>query len=67
VSWGLPFEALGFHYDEQARSIGVLHGRSVAVTLGRREYVLLHKTQHVPPWAHQHRGSILVGLPRAEK
>jgi hypothetical protein len=46
VRLALPFEALGYRYDEQARPVERLHGQRLAVTLGRREYVLLRR---VPP------------------
>jgi hypothetical protein len=50
VSWDLPFEATGLHYDDQARPAGWIHGSTLTVTLGRREYLLLQRVALFWPW-----------------
>jgi hypothetical protein len=47
VRLALPFEAVGYRYDHQARPVELLRGSNLAVTLGRREYVLLSRV----PWS----------------
>jgi len=43
VTWRLtfPYEGLGYRYDEDARPVERIHGPNRALTLARREYVLL--------------------------
>jgi hypothetical protein len=50
VSWTLPFEALGYRFDEQARPAGWSHGTTVTALLGRREYLLLQSVWPFWPW-----------------
>jgi hypothetical protein len=50
VAWGLPFEAAGYRYDDNARSLGLILGRNLTATLGRREYVLLKRVWLFSPW-----------------
>ena len=37
----LPFDAIGYHYDAQARPVEMLRGSTLTVRLDRREIVLL--------------------------
>jgi hypothetical protein len=46
----LPFEAYGYRYDSQARTVELLHISHVAVTLARREYILLERDRWTWPW-----------------
>jgi hypothetical protein len=50
VRWDLPFEAIGLRYDDQARPAGWIHGSTLTVTLGRREYLLLRRVRLFWPW-----------------
>jgi hypothetical protein len=46
----MPFEVFGYHYDEQARPAERLYGSVLAMTLGRREYILLKRDRRAWPW-----------------
>jgi len=46
----LPFPAYGYRYDEEAQPTERLYGSSLAVTLGRREYVFLQRDRQAWPW-----------------
>jgi hypothetical protein len=41
----LPFEAIGYRYDDQGRPVEQLRGSRLQVTLGRREFILLSRVR----------------------
>lgn len=43
MAWVLPFEAVGRHYDDEARTVEWVHGSDLTLILGRREFVLLQR------------------------
>ena len=43
VRFLLPFEAIGYRYDDQARPVEILRGSVLTVRLDRREFVLLSR------------------------
>jgi len=49
----LPFETIGYRYDDQARPAERLHGSTLAVTLGRREYIFLRRVSWFRPFVRQ--------------
>jgi len=49
VRLSLPFEALGYRYDDQARPVEKLWGSRLTVTLGRREYLWLSRARPSRP------------------
>jgi len=49
VRLSLPFEARGYRHDDQARPAEKLWGSRLAVTLGRREYLLLSRVRWSRP------------------
>ena len=46
----LPYEAQGYHHDDQAQPAEKLHDWRLNPTLGRREYILLKKVTRSMPW-----------------
>ncbi len=50
VTLSLPFAAHGHRYDAEARPAQRLYGSRLAVTLKRREYVLLARDRRAWPW-----------------
>jgi hypothetical protein len=46
----LPFEAIGYRYDEQARPVEMIRSSYPMVTLARREYMLLSRVTRQHPW-----------------
>jgi hypothetical protein len=50
VTWRLPYEVVGYRYDDDARPAGWFHGSDLAVTLGRREFLFLERFWPFRPW-----------------
>ncbi|MFC2036694.1 hypothetical protein ACFLYD_01820, partial [Chloroflexota bacterium] len=50
VRIALPFEAIGYRYDEQSRPVEMIRGSYPTVTLARREYILLSRVTRQQPW-----------------
>jgi hypothetical protein len=50
VNWRLPYVAIGRRYDHRVLPAGGVHGSELAITLGRREFVLLQRIFALWPW-----------------
>jgi hypothetical protein len=50
VTLDLGFQAYGHQHDDAAQPVGRVHGSRLALTLERREYVLLYRDRRAWPW-----------------